>query len=112
MTNNNITIETATHANMHGYTDIQPYEIVKKISDKTIEIRRMKAERDPAWNPEFIQGGFAGHCVNNHEQRWFITSDNESPIIRARLRKDGYYHSKVGRHVLSDKPRYFYDYNF
>ena len=35
-----------------------------------------------------------------------------NPVIRARLRKDGKYHSAYGRHVLADAPVRFYDYNF
>ncbi|MDQ7101915.1 hypothetical protein [Serratia sp. MF2] len=100
------------YANLHGYSEIHPFEIVKKISEKTIELRRMKAERDPSWKPEIIPGGFAGHCVNQHEQRWFYSSDESAPIIRARLRKDGFFYSSYGKHVFSDNPRMFYDYNF
>lgn len=36
-----ITLEQATHANLHLYSDVYPYEIVRKISDKTLEIRKM-----------------------------------------------------------------------
>ena len=36
----------------------------------------------------------------------------ENPIIKARLRKDGYFHSVVGKHYIEKSPRKFYDYNF
>lgn len=99
------------YANMHGYTDIEPFEIVKVISDKTIEVRAMSATLDN-WKPEIIPGGFAGHCTNQNTQTYIYTSNEQAPVIRCRKRKDGYFHSPYGRHVLSDKPRKFHDYNF
>lgn len=99
-------------ANMHGYSDIEPYEIVRWVGKKTIEIREMKYEADPSFKPEWIVGGYAGHCTNAHGQKWFISSDETAPIIRARLNKDGYYRSKFGKHILNDEAIRFYDYNF
>jgi len=52
------------YANLYGYSDVHPYEVVRVISEKTIEIRAMNASRDPNWKPEIIPGGFAGHCIN------------------------------------------------
>jgi hypothetical protein len=100
------------YANRYGYSQVYPYEIVRVISDKTIEVREMEALPDPNWKPEIIPGGFFGHCVNQDEQTWIIKSDHTAKTIRIRKRKDGKWYSKMGRHVLEDKPRYFYDYNF
>lgn len=99
-------------ANLHGYSDVEPFEVVRVISDKTIEIRAMRAERDESVKLEWAVGGFAGHCVNQRDQKWVITSDESAPVIRARRRVDGYFHSPYGKHVLNDKPVKFYDYNF
>ena len=107
-----ITKDHFPFANKHGYTDVTPYEVVRVISDKTIEIREMKAERDESVKLDWAVGGFAGHCVNQHDQKWSISSDESAPVIRARKRVDGYYHSPYGRHMLNDKPIRFYDYNF
>ncbi len=101
-----------THANRHGYSDTHPFEIVKVISPKTIEIRPVDAELDPSWKPEVIAGGFAGHTVNNGSQKWVYTSNPDNPVIRARLRKDGYFYAYNGRHILGNSPEKFYDYNF
>lgn len=101
-----------TFANLHGYSDVEPFEVVRVISDKTIEIRAMRAERDESVKLEWAVGGFAGHCVNQRDQKWVITSDESAPVIRARRRVDGYFHSPYGKHVLNDKPVKFYDYNF
>ena len=51
-------IKSKRYANMIGYTDVSPHEIVKRISDKTIEIRSMDAELDPSWKREVHPGGF------------------------------------------------------
>ena len=99
------------YANQIGYTDVTPWEVIRVVSEKTLEIRRMKAERDPSFKPEFIVGGFAGHCVNQHAQKWIITSDETETVVRIRLGKKGW-KGAYGRFVLEDEPRSFYDYNF
>ena len=104
---------TNTFANRLGYTDINPNEVVRVISDKCVEIRAMNAERNPNWKPEFVTGGFAGVCVNQNEQEWVITSNPESSVIRIRKHKDGrWYDSHRNRYQMSAAPRKFYDYNF
>lgn len=107
-----ITKQEFPFANMHGWSDVEPYEVVRVISDKTIEIRPMKATRDESVELEWAMGGFAGHCINQRDQKWFISSDESAPIIRARRRVDGYFHSPYGRHMLNSRPVKFYDYNF
>ena len=102
---------TYKYANHIGWSDVNPYEIVKVISDKTIEIRLMDSKKLP-WKAEWVEGGFAGHCTNQRDQKWDIVSDYDAPTVRARLRKDGYYHSSHGKHLLGEEPRKFYDYNF
>lgn len=100
------------YANLTGYSDVTPYEVVRRISEKTIEIRMMDFENNPDWKPEFVAGGFAANCVNQNEQKWIYKSNTQNPVIRARLRKDGKWHSAHGPHRMSDKPHRFYDYNF
>lgn len=106
------TIEGCGFANMHGYSDVEPYEIVRVISEKTIEIRRLNAKLSNGWKPEILPGGFAGHCTNQHSQTYDYGHDEAAPIIRARLRKDGKYHSAYGQHRIAEAPRKFHDYNF
>ena len=100
------------YANHLGYTDINPFEVVRKISDKTIEIREMNAERDTSVKLEFHAGGFSAHCSNQRDQRWHITPDPDAPVIRIRLGKQGWKDKYGRRFDLSDKPIKFYDYNF
>ena len=78
------------YANQYGYTDVNPFEVVRVISDKTIEIRAMKAERDPSFKPEFVPGGFSAVCLNDCQQKWIITSDDTAKVIRIRLGKKGW----------------------
>ena len=103
----------AKFANRLGYSDVEPFEVVRVVSDKCLEIRRMDAELDPAWQPEWVVGGFAGQCVNQNQQRWIIASNPANPVSRIRLQKNGNWKSPCGgRFDLSDEPRKFYDYNF
>lgn len=100
------------YANLAMYTDVHPFEVVRQVSDKTIEIRGMKARLAEGQKPKIIPGGFAGHCVNQRELEYVIEPNPQAPVIRARLHKDGRWYSKQGRHYLADEPHYFYDYNF
>ena len=98
-------------ANLIMYSDTKPFEVVRVISDKTIEIREMKATELP-WKKDIQVGGFGHYCSNQRDQKWSIESDPNNPVLRARLRKDGNFHSGFGRHVLADAPCKFYDINF
>ena len=103
-----------THANHNGYSDTTPFEIVRAVSDKTIELRSMTAERAADWKPKIVAGGYAGHCTNNSNQSkaWVIKSDPEGYTVRARLQKDGSWKSSHGRHSLHTAAIKKYDYNF
>jgi hypothetical protein len=100
------------YANCYGYSQVYPYEIIREVTDKTIEIRAMTQSPDPDWKPNFIPGGFAAHCTNQSEQTWLYSSDPTAPVIRMRKRKDGKWYSVMGMHRVESEPRYFYDYNF
>lgn len=99
-------------ANRYGYSDVEPFEVIRVVSDKTLEVRLMTATLDPTWKPEMIPGGFAAHCVNQSEQRWIITPNESAPVIRIRKHKDGFFYNHGSKFRLSDKPCRFYDYNF
>jgi len=119
----NITEKFANHL---GYTDINPYEVVKVVSDKCLEIRAMEAEK-VKWDMKIIQGGFSHHVQNQDEQKWNITSNQNNPTIRIRLNKCGQQYDRMtksykpvygwkdkygNRYKLSNEPIKFYDYNF
>lgn len=100
------------YANESGYSDMYPYEIVKVVSENTIEIRPMDTERDDSVELKWVSGGFAGHCVNQGKQKWFYKSNPDNPVRRIRRRKDGYFYNHCNRVYLEQEPRKFHDYNF
>lgn len=101
------------YANHYGYSDVNPHEVVRVISDKTLEIREMDSELDPTWKPEFSVGGFCGHCTNQQSQRWIIKPNEFNRTCRIRLSKSGVWKSADGRKfVIDTKPVRYYDYNF
>lgn len=100
------------YANRHGYSDIDPFEIVRQVSPKTLEIRKMQAVFDESSKLEFHAGGFAAHCSNQLSQKWHITKDVSAPVIRIRLGKHGWKSPCGSTFKLSEKPVKFYDYNF
>jgi hypothetical protein len=103
----------AKFANQFGWTDVNPVEIVKVISDKTLEVRGMDAEIDPSFKLDEVAGGFFSHVKNNRDQKWIIKSDPKSQVYRIRKSKHGVWKCRGGsRHILSDEPIKFYDYNF
>jgi len=102
-------------ANLRGYSDVTPFEIVRVISDKTIEVREMNAEMASDWRPEMVSGGFAFHCTNNDDQRkaWVVTRNPDAPVVRLRLQKNGAWRNpSYGRFFLSERPVKKYDFNF
>lgn len=102
------------YANCYGYTDVNPFEITKVVSDLTLEVRAMRAERDESVKLNHVPGGFFAHCSNQRDQKWFITSDNFARVERIRYSKaKGRWQNAYGsRFQLADIPRKFYDYNF
>lgn len=103
-----------TYANRIGWTDITPFEVVRTVSEKCLEVREMSAEMDPTWKPETHVGGFVAHVSNNHAQRWIIASNPAARTVRIRLHKDGYWREAKGgeRFKLAAEPQRFYDFNF
>ena len=107
----NFNPEVGDKAAVYYFTDVQPCTVIKRTKKfVTVQMDDYKLNKDS--KPEIIPGGFAGHCTNQKDQKWDIVSNKDVPTVRARLRKDGYYHSAHGKHLLSESPRKFYDYNF
>ena len=101
------------YANQFGWSDVEPFEVVRAVSDKTIEIRRMDTEKDESVKLEFRVGGFSAHCSNQGDQKWIITSQPDATVFRIRLSKNkGWRCAHGNRYVLADEPRKYYDYNF
>lgn len=101
------------YANRFGYSDVCPFEIIKRISSKTLVVRSMTAVLDDAFKPNFIAGGFSAICTNNNKQEWVITSNPDGQVLRIRLQKNGTWKDANGhQYGLNSKPVKHYDYNF
>ena len=79
-------------------------------SGKTIWMQEDTAVLD-GWKPEFVAGGFAGHCVNNDSQRYAYQPNPDGHVHRASLRKDGKFCTTNGNRVIPGR-HHFHDYNF
>lgn len=104
---------TFTHVSEYLYTDIRAYEIVKVVSDKTLEIRPMKSKHSCA-NLEFTPGGFSGHFQNQRNQEVAYESDPEAPTMRIRKKRGSLESWGAGRvqFGLTTEPHAFHDFNF
>lgn len=100
-----------TYANKIGYSDVEPFEVVKTISESCLEIRQMNAQLAiPA--TMIAPGGFVGH-FDNGSQKWNITSESQNPAFKIKMRKDGNWRDSGGsRYIIADHPRKVYDYNY
>ena len=99
-------------ANHIGYSDVNPYEVVKVISKLTVEIRQMDTKQT-VFPKQFEIGGFSAHCSDNYNQEYIFTSRDNYPTIRIRWSKanNRWQHSGM-TFRMSDTPEKFYDYNF
>jgi hypothetical protein len=81
-------------------------------SGRTIWMQDDAASLDPPdWTPIFAPGGFAGHCTNQHEQRYIYHRDEFGRMRRASLRKDGSWRTTMGARIVPGRSK-FHDYNF
>jgi len=102
------------YANFYGYSDVEPYEVVRVISPTTVEIRRMNTKLLNGGDLKFHIGGFSANCSNGDVQEYAYTSNTNAPIERIRWSKANN-RWQQGRHThfsMSEKPRKFHDYNF
>lgn len=94
-------------------SDVYP-GVVVKVTPKTVTIRDSQATLHPDWKPEFIVGGFAGHCVNQHSQQWEFSDDLNGKMSKFTYRKKSQKFIMTGTQssILNGGWRRFYDYNF
>ena len=88
------------YANHIGWTDVNPAEIIKWVSEKTIDIRKMNADE------------LSSKCDKSNDQNWRIYSNVANPIFRIRLGKNGWKDSEKNHYTLAEKPKKYHDYNF
>ncbi len=96
---------------IHYYSDSHAGTIIDRTKN-SITIQQDKATLKSDWKPEFIPGGFAGHCINQEDQEYVYERDDNGRIYKA-------YWSKVKGRFVADKclsisngRQEYYDYNF
>ena len=105
------------YANFIGYSDIHAHEVVREVSPKCMEIRRMKATLLNGVNSgepdalEFSPGGFCGHTSG--VQRYKFEQDETAKTFRIRLHSDTVWRDANGnKYSVTSEPREHYDFNF
>lgn len=101
-----------------GYTDAYPFEIVRVVSDQTLEIRALDAKPINQEVLNFEVGGFSAHCSNGRALKYEYSSNEENEVIRIRKSKKKKAQNGLwtnGRYrtfYLATKPYKYHDYNF
>lgn len=113
LTELNREIEVGDGVTLHLWSDAHACTVIAK-TKTTITIQRDKALLDPNFKPEWIAGGFAGHCTNQDEQTYTYERDPNGQIYRCRWsEKYGRFQTgSDGSMKITRGRREFYDYNF
>ncbi len=85
---------------------------VTKVTKTTVTVRRDKAILDPDFKPERIPGGFAGHCINNYDQRYFYKPDPYGDVYRFSWSRKYQTYGQPNSLRLIKGRHEFYDFNF
>lgn len=92
-----------------GYSQSYPWREVSRTA-KTVKLAKVNVKKDPDWKPEFLPGGYAGHCTNQSEQTWLFDGVDEGYSKTIRMTKKGWSHRGVK--FTEGRASEFYDYNF
>lgn len=98
-------------ATVYLYSDSHAGTIVK-VTKCTVTVRRDKATLNPNFKPEFVPGGFAAHCTNQHEQSYTYEPDENGTLTTVYWSKKHNCYGLPGNLQLSKGRHEFYDYNF
>ena len=106
-------IEVGDGVTLHLWSDAHACTVIAK-TKTTITIQRDKATIDPNFKPEWVAGGFAGHCTNQNEQSYTYERDPNGMIYKCRWsEKYGRFQTGGdGSMKITRGRREFYDYNF
>jgi hypothetical protein len=97
---------------MHMYSDAHAGTVIK-VTKTSVTIQRDDATLSPEFKPEFVVGGFAGHCTNQSDQRYTYEQNKNGSTMTFRWSKkyNRFQDGKTGRSLTKGR-REFYDYNF
>jgi len=109
----NSEVEIGDGVTEYLHSDAHAYTVIAK-TKATITIQRDKATLDPNFKPEWIAGGFAGHCTNQEDQSYTYERNPEGEKVRCFWSdKLGCYTTGGDRSIKIGLGRHeFYDYNF
>lgn len=85
---------------------------VIKVTPCTVTVQYDKATLSPDFKPEWIPGGFAGHCVNQDEQTYTYERNPNGRIEKYHWSNKYGSYGTPGNLSLSKGRHEFYDYNF
>lgn len=83
-----------------------------KVTKNTVTVQRDTANLNPDFKPEFIPGGFAGHCTNQNEQSYTYERDEQGEVTTIHWSEKYQRYGRPGFPTLSKGRHEFYDYNF
>ncbi len=106
-------IEVGDGATLCLYSDRYACTVIKK-TKCTLTLQRDKAIRDPNFKPEWIAGGFAGHCTNQDQQTYTYERNEKGELYVCHWsEKEGRYrHGSDGSMKVIRGRHEFYDFNF
>jgi hypothetical protein len=100
---------TMRYLNRHDDRGTLPFEVVEPVSGRETLIREMSCDREKGWKPTMIMG----HCINESDQRWEISSDTEVLAFRIRLDKYGRWKDAAGKvYEPAENPVRFHRFSF
>lgn len=108
-----VTVEVGDGVTIHLYSDAHAGTVIKK-TKTTITVQQDKATIDPNFKPEFIVGGFAGHCTNQNKQTYTYerNPNGNVTVYRWSNKYNRYQGGGDGSVTVTKGRREFYDYNF
>jgi hypothetical protein len=98
------------------YSDCHAWVVVGRTA-KTITVSPVLVKRNPDWKPEFIAGGFAGHCVNQQDQTWLFDQIDTAVtktlrVVKTRRGGSDMMWRYKGTTFIANGAVEIYDYNF
>lgn len=96
---------------VHLWSDAHAATIIK-VTKCSVTVQYDTATLDPNWKPEWIAGGFAGHCVNQDEQTYTYERNPKGRIETYRWSNKYGSYGTPGNLRLTKGRHEFYDYNF
>lgn len=97
------------------WSDTVAWKVIGRTAT-TLKLQEVEVQRDPAWQPNILPGGFAGHCTNQNEQTWLYAGLADKTctvrLVKSRYNGQEKMWGSKGRSFIANGARHKYDYNF